>query len=128
MIKWIKESVSLDRPNTYCSNNIRDLIGRHKFINNRFQTLTALTICPMTVLFFISYIFSRMAKINNFSSIRQLNCGFFKITLATHMLPVLLIVATVERIGNFIGFRVRFTDRFIKKFYPDLWKENALFP
>jgi len=124
MIKWIKEGVSSDRPNTYSPNNIRDSIGRHKFINNRFQTLTALTICPMTVLFWIGYKFTSIIKRNNFSSIRKLNCGFFKITLATHMLPVLLIIATVERINNFIGFNVTFTDGFINIFYPDLWGEK----
>jgi glycosyltransferase involved in cell wall biosynthesis len=124
MIKWLKEGVSSDRPNTYFQNNIRDSIGRHKFINNRFQTLTALTICPTTVLFLIGYKFSTIIKRNNFSSIRKLNCGFFKITLATHMLPVLLIIATVERISNVIGLSVKFTDWFIKIFYPDLWGEN----
>ena len=124
MIKWLKESVSSDRPNTYSQNNIRDSIGRHKFINHRFQTLTALTICPMTVLFLIGYKFSPIIMRNNFSSIRKLNCGFLKITLATHMLPVLLIIATVERIINFIGFRAKFTDWFIKVFYPDLWGEK----
>jgi glycosyltransferase involved in cell wall biosynthesis len=123
MIKWIKEGVS-DSPNTYSANNIRDVIGRHKFINGRFQTLTALTIFPMTVLFLIEFQFFPIIKRNNFSSIRKLNCGFFKITLATHMLPVLLIIATVERIINFIGFRAKFTDWFIKIFYPDLWGEK----
>jgi hypothetical protein len=124
MVKWIKESVSSASPYTYSPNNIRDLIGRHKFINGRFQTLTALTICPMTVLFFIEFKFFQIIKRKNFSSIRRLDCGFFKITLATHMLPVLLIIATVERISNFIGFRVKFTDWFIKIFYPDLWGEK----
>ena len=57
MIKWLKEGVSSDRPNTYSPHNIRDLIGRHKFIDGRFQTLTALTICPVTVLFLIEYKF-----------------------------------------------------------------------
>lgn len=124
MIKWIKEGVSSDRPNTYSPNNIRDLIGRHKFINNRFQTLTALTIFPMTVLFLIEYKFFPIIKRNNFSSIRKLNCGFFRITLATHMLPVLLVIATVERISNLIGLKVKFTDGFIKIFYPDFWGEK----
>jgi hypothetical protein len=41
------------------------------------------------------------------------------------MLPVLLIIATVERIGNFFGFNVKFTDGFISIFYPDLWGENG---
>jgi len=40
------------------------------------------------------------------------------------MLPVLLVIATVERISNFIGLRVKFTDGFIKIFYPDLWGEK----
>jgi glycosyltransferase involved in cell wall biosynthesis len=125
MIKWLKESVSSDRPNTYSSNNIRDSIGRRKFINNRFQTLAALIICPMTVLFWIGYHLFPMIRRHNFPSIRKLNCGFFKITLAAHMLPVLLIIATIERVGNFIGLNIKFTDGFISTFYPDLWGENG---
>ena len=120
-IKWLKEGLSSDLPYTYSSNHIRDRIGKNKFSNGRFQTLTALTICPLTVFFLLEYkLLSPILK-NNFASIRKLDQGFLKITVATNMLPVLLAVATVEKIFNMIGFKARFSDRFIKTFYPDLW-------
>ncbi len=117
IIKWFIESVHPNRPYTYSPNNIRDRIGKNKFINERFQTLTALLIFPATVLFLIEYVIIK----NNFASIRKLGCGFFKITLATHMLPILLVIATIERAGGLLGFKIRLTDRFIKRFYPHLW-------
>jgi hypothetical protein len=121
LIKWIIEGVSSDRPYTYSPNNIRDLIAKHKFINGRFLTFTLLTIYPLTIFFLMEYIFLSPIIKNNFASIRKLGCGFFKITLASNMVPVLLIIATIERICNWIGFKVRVTDGFIKTFYPDLW-------
>ena len=119
-IKWFKESVSPNRPYTYSPNHIRDLIGKNKFINRRFQTLTALTIYPLTVFFLFEYLLLSSVVKNNFASIRKLDCGFFKIALATNMLLVLLFVATVEAMMNKIGFKARFTDRFVRTFYPDL--------
>ncbi len=120
IIKWWIESMHSDRPYTYSPNNLRDRIGKNKFLNARFQTLTALLIFPATVLYLIEYAIHK----NNFASIRQLGCGFFKITLATHLLPVLLVIATIERIGRLLGFKIRPTDRFIKRFYPQLWKNR----
>jgi glycosyltransferase involved in cell wall biosynthesis len=122
IIKWLIESVHSNRPYTYSPNNIRDRIGQNTFINKRFQTLTALLIFPATVLFLIEYLIIK----NNFASIRKLGCGFLKITLATHMLPVLLILATVERGAGLLGFKIRPTDRFIKRFYPHLWREKVV--
>lgn len=120
IIKWWIESMHSDRPYTYSPNNIRDWIGKNKFLNARFQTLTALLIFPATVLYLVEYTIHK----NNFASIRKLGCGFFKITLATHLLPILLVIATVERVGRLLGFKIRPTDRFIKRFYPQLWENN----
>lgn len=125
LIKWFKESVTSDRPYTYSTNHIRDRIGKNKFINRCFQTLSALTIYPLMVLFLFEYLFfSRIIK-NNFASIRRLDCGFFEIFLKAYMLPVLLVAATVERVLNVMGFKARFTDRFIQTSYPNLWEKRG---
>jgi len=120
-IKWLKESLTSDRPYTYTPNNIRDRIGKNKFINRRFQALAALIIYPLMVLFLFEYLFFSRINKNNFASIRKLDCGYYKIMLAAYMLPFLLVTATVETILNKMGFKARFTDRLIHTFYPDLW-------
>ena len=77
------------------------------------------------VLFLFEYLFfSRIIK-NNFASIRRLDCGFFEIFLKAYMLPALLVAAAVERVLNVMGFKARFTDRFIQTFYPNLWKKKG---
>ncbi len=120
-IKWFKESVTPDRPYTYTPNNIRDRIGKNKFVNRRFQALAAIFIYPLMILFFFEYLFFSWIKVNFFASIQRLGCGYFTIILSAYMLPVLLIAATAERILNVLGFNVRFTDRLTQTFYPDLW-------
>ena len=124
MIKWLIEGVCSNRPYSYSPNNIRDLIGRHKIIDRLFQAIIVPTIFPGSVLFLIEYIFFSPIIKNNFASIRRLNSGFFKITLATYMLPVLVMIAIIEKSCNAVGVKLRFLDRIIKMFYPHLWKEK----
>jgi glycosyltransferase involved in cell wall biosynthesis len=124
MIKWLIEGVCSDRPYSYSPNNIRDLIGRHKIIDRLFQAIIVPTIFPGSVLFLIEYLFFSPIIKNNFASIRRLNSGFFKITLATYMLPVLVMIAIIEKSCNAIGVKLRFLDRIIEIFYPHLWKEK----
>ena len=118
IIKWLIEGVSSDRPCTYSANNIRDLIGRRKTIDRLFQAITVLSVPLAPVFFLIEYIvFSPIIK-NNFASIRRLNFGFPRITLVTHMLLILPIIAIVEKLCHTMGFKVRFVDRFIENVVP----------
>jgi glycosyltransferase involved in cell wall biosynthesis len=119
-IKWFKEGLTSNKSFTYYKNNIHDVVRRFKIIDRIFQTVTAFTALPATVLFLIEYTLLSPI-INNYSAIRRLNCGFFKITLATHMLPVLLIVTILERILNPFKLKINLVDGFIKKFYPHIW-------
>ena len=125
LIKWIKESVTPDRPYTYTPDNIRDRIGKNKFINRRFQALAVIIIYPLMIFFFFEYLFFSWIKINFFASIRRLNCGYLTIILSAYMLPLLLGAATAERILNVMGFKAKFTDRFIPTIYPDLWGKKG---
>jgi glycosyltransferase involved in cell wall biosynthesis len=120
-IKWFKEGLTSNKPFTYSRNNIHDLIRRLKIIDLIFQTITAFTALPASTLFLIEYTLLSPI-INNYSAIRKLNCGFFKITLATHMLPVVVLVAIIDKAGNKIGLKFNLVDGFIKKFFPNLWK------
>jgi len=90
-IKWLIEGVGPGKPYTYRANNIRDKIGRKKWINKRFQAFTMLTIFPATVFYWLEYVFLGWIIKNNFASVRKLNCNFFVITLATQMLPVVYV-------------------------------------
>lgn len=121
MIKWCKEGLSSDRPYTYSPNNICDRIGRHKTINSLLQFITFLTVLPATVLFLFEYLFFTPFIKNNFASTRRLNSGFSVITLATNMLPVLLITSIIEKVCGTIGFKVKLVDRLTERFYPFLW-------
>jgi glycosyltransferase involved in cell wall biosynthesis len=122
-VKWLKESVTDNCPYTYTPNNVRDRIGKNKFINQRFQTFAAIAIFPFMILSSVQYLLSTLFGKNYFASIRQLGCDIYKIFLATIMLPLLLAIATVESVINKAGFKARFTDRFIAIFYPDLWNK-----
>jgi len=119
-IKWFIEGATSNRSCTYSPDNIRDIIGRFKIIDLLFQIVTAFTALPATVLFLVEYTLLSPV-INNFVIIRRCDCGFFKITLATHMLPILLIVTILEKILKSFDFKFNFVDNLIQWSFPHLW-------
>lgn len=123
-IKWLLEGLTSNNPNTYLmKRHLRDVISINKRVDFFFQVLTAFTALPASVFFLIEYFLLPPLIPNNFASIRKLGCGFAVITLATQMLPVVIIVALVEKIGNNIGFKFNLLDGFIGKFFPHLWTD-----
>ena len=60
----------------------------------------------------------------NFTSVRRLGHGFYKITLAALLLPVILIIIISEKLLSYMGIQWRLVDGFIQKFYPHLWGFN----
>ncbi|MGO9614587.1 MAG: glycosyltransferase family 2 protein [Dissulfurispiraceae bacterium] len=121
-VKWLIEGVTSNNPNTYTPKGyLRDTISKHKVIDVVFQTLTAFSALPASIFYLIEYIFLPPFVPNNFASVRKLGCGFAKITLATQMLPVTLIVAIIEKLLGKAGFKKNLVDRFILKYYPHLW-------
>ena len=123
-IKWFVEGASSDRPFTYSPNNIHDLIGRHKTIYLLFKTTAVFTALPFSLLWFCEYILLSPIIKNNFTSVRRVGCGFFKITLATHTLPIILIIAIFEKSLGIVGIKIRLVHRFIERFYPNLWDKK----
>lgn len=120
-IKWLFEGLTSDRPFTYKMGGAADKISGFKPAAILSQTITALTAVPASMFFLIEYILLS-PFINNFSSVRKLGSGFFKITLASHMLPVLLLVTIIEKILNKSRHTVNLVDGFLSKFYPHLWE------
>jgi len=121
-IKWLIEGVTSNNPNTYSPGNyLRDMISRYKIVDAFFQTLTAFSALPASIFYLIEYIILPPLVPNNFASVRKLGCGFARITLATQMLPVILVIAIIEKILGRFGFKVNMLDGFILKYYPHLW-------
>jgi glycosyltransferase involved in cell wall biosynthesis len=121
-VKWIIEGVTSNNPNTYSPKGyLRDWISKYRTIDVLFQALSALIVIPGSILYLIEYIFLPPLVPNNFASVRKLGCGFAKITLASQMLPVTLIVAIIEKVLGKAGYKVNLVDGFILKFYPHLW-------
>jgi glycosyltransferase involved in cell wall biosynthesis len=118
-MKWIIEGVSSNRPNTYHQNNIMDRVGRNRTLYSVLQVITVFTGLPFTVLFLLEYILL-FPFMNNFASVRTFRYGYFRISLATCMLPVTLVVMVVNKMVNILGLRAEFIDRFIELFYPDM--------
>jgi glycosyltransferase involved in cell wall biosynthesis len=123
-VKWTIEAVSSNKPNTYSRGGFRDFISSHKKTDILFQTITALTTLPFSVLCLIEYVLLPLIVKNNFASIRGLGVGFHRITVATHMLPVTLVVATMERMLKAVGLNIVLVDRFLEKSFPDFWGDR----
>ncbi len=121
-VKWLIEGVTSNNPNTYTPNwYLRDMISRYRPLDNAFMTLTAFSALPASIFYLLEYIFLPPVVPNNFASVRKLGCGFARITLATQMLPVTLVVAAIQKLLGKIGVRKNLVDGFILKFYPHLW-------
>jgi len=121
MLKFIVDGVSSNRFFSYSKNNFRDRVSKFKVIDLTFKTATALTIMPATFLFWLLFVFPPPFIKNNYASIRKLNCGYFKITIATNLLPVILIIGIFEQLARLVGLEFRYVDEFIQKYYPHLW-------
>lgn len=125
-IKWFIEGITSDNPNTYSVNgHVRDILGKNKIIDRAFQTLTVFTALPATIFYLFEYAVLSLFIPHNFASVRKYGCGFFKITLATQMLPVLLIVAIIEKMLKIMGFKRNIINAFIEMFFPNLWADKG---
>lgn len=123
IVKFIIDGVSSNRYFSYSKNNFRDRVSKFKIIDLIFKTAIVLTSLPATFLFWLLFVFPPPFIKNNYASIRKLNCGYSKITIASNMLPVVLIISIFEKLSRLVGFRLRYIDEFIKKYYPNLWEK-----
>lgn len=124
-IKWFVEGLTPNNPYTYSTiGYIRDTLGEKKSLNMFFQTLTVFTALPASIFFYLEYSLLQFFIPYNFASIRKLDCGFSRIVLATQMLPILLIVALIEKCLKTTGCKINLVSETIKKFYPNLWKNK----
>jgi len=125
MVKFIIDGVSSNKYFSYSKNDFRDRVSKFKIIDLIFKTAIVLTILPATFLFWLLFVFPPPFIKNNYASIRKLNCGYSKITIASNMLPVLLIISIFEKLSGLIGFKHKYLDEFIQKYYPHLWVKRV---
>ncbi|MBF0319148.1 MAG: glycosyltransferase family 2 protein [Nitrospirae bacterium] len=116
-IKWLREGIVPDKPNTYRRGSIIDALHRSKLVSLIFQFITVLTALPITVFFLIEFMIGK----DNFASIRKLGVAFKIITASTHALPGILIVGAVDKCLSRFGSQKRYIDDFIEKWYPNIW-------
>lgn len=120
-LKFFTEAVIPGKPYTYTKGNLRDGIARYKLMDNLFKVVTAVIGIPMTVICLVAYHGLSILLGDNFSSIRMLGHGYYKITLAALFLPVILAIIIFEKLFSYIGIESRFVDGIIQKYYPHLW-------
>lgn len=120
-VKWFTEGLIPDKPFTYNIHKIRDRIAKHKKLDIIFQILTAVMGISLSSLFLIEYKVLPPFIGNNFASIRKYRFGFFRITLATHLLPLSLLLNYLENKFLQKQEKVRIIDILLKHIYPTMW-------
>ena len=120
-IKWFKEAITIDLQNTYRANNLKDKIGSNNFINKLFNGFCLLTILPMVFFYFLAYLCFVPFPKKNMASTRKLGISYFTILTASFLTPVILLIIIFEKICGFFGYKMRYVDQFLQKFYPNLW-------
>ena len=120
-LKWFKEAFTIGKTSTYAANNIRDKIGRNNFMNNLFNGFCLLTILPMIIFYYLAYLcFAPFSK-KNMTSTRKLGISYFTILVASFLTPIILLIIIFEKICGFFGYKMRYVDQFLQKYYPNLW-------
>ena len=123
IIKWLLEGVSSNRPNTYSPGSMHDFIGKNRCIYRIIQVFAVSFIVPSTLFFLIEYLFLSLFIKNNLASVRALDISFLRITVSTHMAPVIMVLSIIDGILNKYGLKVKLVDRLIEIFYPYLWNK-----
>jgi glycosyltransferase involved in cell wall biosynthesis len=125
--KWLIEGVTSNNPETYRrDSHPRDYIGQCGWTDVLYQAFTALTAPPASIFFLLEYMLLPALIPNNLASVRRLGHGFFKITIASQMLPFVLVVAIIEKLGNKAGFKLNLVDGFVSRFFPHLWNNEKV--
>lgn len=124
-LKFFSEAVLPGKSYTYTKGNLRDWIARHRLPDDLFKVITAVIGIPMTVICLVGYHGLPILLGDNFTSVRRLGHGFYKITLASLLLPVLLVIIIFEKLFAYIGIKTRLVDGIIQRCYPHLWDKVA---
>jgi len=124
-LKFFTEAVVPGKACTYSKGNLRDLIAGHFLLDNLYKVITVVIGIPMTAVCLLAYHGLSILLGDNFVSVRKLGHGYYKITLAALILPVILATIIFEKLLGYVGIKLQLVDGFIQKFYPHLWGTNT---
>ena len=117
--KWIIEGITPNKPDTYYPENIIDRLSKKRHLSVVLEIITGFTCLPIVFLFLLEYMLLS-PFLNIFASVQRTGYGFTKITVATFMLPIALIITLINNLLNALGFQVRLVDKIIEIFYPEI--------
>jgi len=126
MYKFFVESVTANRPNTYRKGNLRDRIASCKTIDLYFQFYIVFISLILQSLFAVMHMMASIFHVHNFASTRRLSHGFYRITLGSYLLPVILLIIIIEKGLSLFGLKFQYVDGFIQRHYPNLWLNRSV--
>lgn len=121
LLKYGIETFYLNRPYRYKKNNLRDLIARNTVVDYIFKTITPCVYIPGMFVYTCLRLFVAPFNIRNLVSVQQFKGGIYRLTLASALLPMILVIIIVEKLLSFAGIKFRRVDKFIQTFYPHVW-------
>jgi len=120
-LKYFMEGIFSDKPDTYHQGNLRDKFAENRLTDAFYKLVTVSVGIPLNTIHFLMYAAGGKFIQNNFASVRRLGHGFYKITLASLVLPLILMIIICEKLLASINIELKIVDGFIEKFYPHLW-------
>jgi len=121
-LKYFTEGVLSKKADTYTKGDLRDRMSSNVLCDSLYKLISVVTIIPLTGIFLLMYHGLERFLGETFASVRKLGHGYYKITLATHLLPTILVIIIVEKLLSYIHIKWRFVDAYIQRFYPHLWE------
>jgi glycosyltransferase involved in cell wall biosynthesis len=123
MVKWAIEAIRPGTKHTYRGpGKGRDRFSVSTRADRGFEILTLLACMPLSVLYCVLYFMSRAAGIRSFEGLRGCGIPVGKVFFSTLLLPALLVISVIDLVGNRLGIRPDLTSRFVRRFYPNLWR------
>jgi len=124
MVKWALELWRPGEVNTYKGpGSGRDRFFLSPAMDRAFESLMVLTCMPLSALYGVLYFLMRSVfGIRVFEGLKGCGVPVGRVFLSTMLLPLLLVVSIIDLVGNRVGLRPGLTSRFVRKWYPNLWK------
>ena len=121
LLKYGVETFYLNRPYNYSKDNLRDRIARNQVIDYIFKTITPCIYLPGMFVYTSVSVMLAPFSVSNLVSVRRHKGGIYRLTLASAMLPLILVIIIFEKLMSYVGIKVHTVDKFIQTFYPHVW-------
>lgn len=121
LLKYGIEAFCFSGPYNYSRDNLRDRIARSQVMDYVFKTITPCVYLPGMFVYTCLSLLLAPFGVSNFASVRRHEGGIYRLTLASAMLPLILVIIIFEKLMSYVGIKVHRVDEFIQKFYPHVW-------